>query len=294
MSGLFAGVELGGTKCVCTLARTHREILDQLTVPTTSPEETLGAIERTLHEWRNREDIAALGIASFGPIDLDRNSPSYGQITTTPKPGWAGVEVAGRLQRALAVPTSFDTDVNGAALAELKWGAGQRLSDLAYITVGTGIGVGLICDGKPVHGFGHPEVGHVRIARLPGDGWPGSCPFHGDCVEGLASGPAIKARLGVGQLHDFAPDHPVWETVAWALAQLCHVLVCSTAPEAILIGGGVATGQPHLIDRVGTLLVESLGGYVALPAGRAYVQPPQLGGQAGPLGAIALAMAAIS
>lgn len=262
-------------------------------VPTTSPEETLAAIEESLRKWQRRQQIAALGIGSFGPIDLDRSSPAHGFITTTPKPGWSGTDVAGRLQRALGVPTGFDTDVNGAALAELKWGAGQGLRDLAYITVGTGVGVGLICDAKPVHGFGHPETGHVRIARLPGDEWPGSCPFHGDCVEGLAAGPAIKARLGVEHLHDFAPDHPVWETVAWALAQLCHLLVCSTAPSAILIGGGVAKGQPQLIGRVGELLVESLAGYVALPAGRAYVQPPGLGGQAGPLGSIALAMDAV-
>lgn len=290
---IFAGVELGGTKCVCTLARDAESILEQVTVPTTSPEETLAAIEDRLVEWHNRDRIAALGIGSFGPIDLDRSSASYGAITTTPKHGWAGTDVAGRLQRALGVPTGFDTDVNGAALAELKWGAGQGVRDLAYITVGTGVGVGLICDGKPVHGFSHPEAGHIRVARLRGDDWPGSCPFHGDCVEGLASGPAIKARLGVEHLHDFAADHPVWETVAWALAQLCHTLVCSAAPSTILIGGGVAKGQPQVIRRTGELLVKSLAGYVTLPAGRPFVQAPGLGGQAGPLGSIALAMHAV-
>lgn len=294
MQTTYAGVELGGTKCVCTLALSQEEIVEQATVPTTTPEATLAAIEDKLLEWHRREPIAGVGIGSFGPIDLDRSSSTYGCITTTPKPGWAGTDVAGRLQRALGVPAEFDTDVNGAALAELKWGAGQGLRDLAYITVGTGIGVGLICDGKPVHGFGHPELGHIRIARMTGDDWTGSCPFHGDCVEGLASGPAIKARLGVEHLHDFAPDHPVWETVAWALAQLCHVLVCSTAPSVILIGGGVATGQPQLIGRTGELLVDSLAGYVALPARRTYVQPPGLGVLAGPLGSIALAMEACS
>jgi fructokinase len=287
---IYAGVELGGTKCVCTLAAGHEEILKQVTVPTTSPDETLAAIEGTLIEWHREEKIHALGIGSFGPIDLDRNSSTYGSITTTPKPGWRGTDVAARLQRALGVRVGFDTDVNGAALAELKWGAGQGLSDLAYVTVGTGIGVGLICDGKPVHGFGHPEAGHIRIARMPGDEWTGSCPFHGDCVEGLASGPAIKARLGVEHLHDFSRDHPVWETVAWALAQLCHALVCTAAPSTILIGGGVVTGQPHLIQRTRELLVESLAGYVSPPQRRPYVQPPGLGSQAGPLGSIALAM----
>ena len=287
---LYAGVELGGTKCVCTLARGHDQILEQVTVPTTSPDETLAAIEQTLLEWSGVEQIRALGIGSFGPIDLDPASITYGSITSTPKPGWRGADVARRLQRALNVPTGFDTDVNGAALAELKWGAGQGLRDLAYVTVGTGVGVGLICDCKPVHGFGHPEAGHIPIARMPGDDWPGSCPFHGDCVEGLAAGPAIKARLGVDHLHDFPPDHPVWETVAWALAQLCHALVCTAAPSTILIGGGVVTGQPHLIQRTGELLVESLAGYVSPPQQRPYVQAPGLGSQAGPLGSIALAM----
>jgi len=287
---LYAGVELGGTKCVCTLARGRDEVLEQVTVPTTSPDETLAAIEKALLEWHHNEPLQALGIGSFGPIDLNHGSSTYGSITTTPKAGWRGADVAGRLRRALRVPTGFDTDVNGAALAEFRWGAGRGLHDLAYITVGTGVGVGVISDGKPVHGFSHPEVGHIRIARMPGDDWPGSCPYHGDCIEGLASGPAIKARLGVGHLRDFPPDHPVWETVAWALAQLCHTLVCTSAPSTILIGGGVVTGQPHLIPRTGELLVESLAGYMSLPTGGAYVQAPGLGAQAGPLGSIALAM----
>jgi fructokinase len=275
---------------VCTLARGQDKILEQITVPTTTPDHTLGAIEKALLDWHRNDPVHALGIGSFGPIDLNHGSSTYGSITTTPKPGWRGADVAGRLRRALCVPTRFDTDVNGAALAELKWGAGQGVRDLAYVTVGTGVGVGLICNGKPVHGFGHPEVGHIRIARMPRDDWPGSCPFHGDCVEGLASGPAIKARLGVEHLHDFPPDHPVWETVAWALAQLCHALVCTAAPSTILIGGGVVTGQPHLIERTSQLLVESLADYVSLPAARPYVQAPGLGSQAGPLGSIALAM----
>jgi fructokinase len=293
LSKVFAGIELGGTKCVCTLARGPEEILDQKTVPTTAPEATLANIEAILSEWKQQEAIEALGIGSFGPIDLDRSSPTYGCITTTPKPGWAGTDVAGRLSKLLRVPTGFDTDVNGAALAELKWGAGQGLQDLAYITVGTGVGVGLICNGHPVHGFAHPELGHIRVARLAHDNWPGSCPFHGDCVEGLAAGPAIKTRLGLDDLSGVKPEDPVWETVAWALAQLCHAVVCATAPGAILIGGGVVSRQPHLIARTAELLVESLAGYVGLPAGRPYVQVPKLGTQAGPLGSIALAIDAI-
>ena len=177
---IYAGVELGGTKCVCTLARGPQDILDQTTVPTTTPDDTLAAIENALLDWKGAEAIEALGIGSFGPIDLDRTSRKYGSITTTPKPGWRGADVAGRLQRALGVPVSFDTDVNGAALAEAKWGAGEGVRDLAYITVGTGVGVGLIRSGKPAHGFSHSEAGHIRIARMPEDDWPGSCPKQSD------------------------------------------------------------------------------------------------------------------
>lgn len=292
MSGAYAGVELGGTKCICTLVDSGLGQLDQQIVPTGTPADTLEAIETILGGWKERGDVAGLGIASFGPIDLDRSSPTYGFITTTPKPGWAATDVAGRLGRAAGVPTGFDTDVNGAALAELKWGAGKGLADLAYITVGTGVGVGIVVGGRPVHGFGHPELGHIRVARLAHDSWPGSCPFHGDCVEGLASGPAIKARLGIDDAANLPLDHPVWETVAWTLAQLCHVLACATAPEIILIGGGVVSHRPHLVERTGELLVQSLAGYIALPEGRPYLQQPGLGTQAGPLGAIALAMEA--
>lgn len=284
-----AGVELGGTKCVCTLARSPDEVIEQVTIPTTAPEATLEGIAAVLERWRGAHDVRALGIGSFGPIDLDRSSPTYGFITTTPKPGWTGTDVVGPLRRAIGVPAAFDTDVNAAALAELKWGAGRGLGDLAYVTVGTGVGVGLIVNGETVHGFAHPEVGHILVARRPGDDWPGSCPFHGHCVEGLASGTALKARLG-DALGSIGADHPVWDSVAWALAQMCHILALTTAPQLIVIGGGVIEKQPHLLARIGQMLVESIAGYVALPAGRPYVQPPGLGRMAGPLGSIALAL----
>jgi len=186
--GLLAGVELGGTKCICTLATAEGEIIAQEMAPTTGPEETLGRIEAILARWKAERGFEALGIASFGPVDLDPASPSWGFITTTPKPGWAQADVARRLGRALGVPLAFDTDVNGAALAEMKWGAGQGMADFAYITVGTGIGVGLVVNGAPTRGFGHSELGHIRVARLPGDDWAGACPYHGACVEGLAAG----------------------------------------------------------------------------------------------------------
>lgn len=214
MTGLpFAGVELGGTKCVCTLAYSPNEILRQETVPTATPGETLEAIEALLSEW-SEGGLAALGINSFGPVDLRMESPTFGYITKTTKPDWSDTDVAKRLARAAGTTVAFDTDVNGAALAELRWGAGRGFHDFAYITVGTGIGVGLIANGLPTRGFGHSELGHVRPVRLPGDDWAGACSFHGDCVEGLASGTALKARLQSRHVGDIPDDDPVWEGAA--------------------------------------------------------------------------------
>jgi fructokinase len=294
MSGadLLVGVELGGTKCICTLASPDGDIVAQENVPTTIPDETLGRIGVKLAGWKAQHGFAALGIASFGPLDLDPASPTWGFITTTPKPGWTQTDVARRLGRDLDVPIAFDTDVNGAALAEMKWGAGRGMADFAYITVGTGVGVGLIVNGAPTRGFGHSELGHVRVARLSGDDWPGACPYHGACVEGLAAGGSIAKRLG-GSAAGLAEDHPVWETVAHALAQLCHVLVCAAAPRRIVIGGGVVSGHPHLLPRIERMLLESLAGYVLLPGAGPYVTAPGLGDRAGPLGPIALAAAAL-
>jgi fructokinase len=284
----YAGVELGGTKCVAILARGPYEVLARETVPTTSPDETLGAIAALLSKWQ----FEGLGIASFGPVDLDPASPTYGHITSTPKPGWAGADVLGRLRAVRRVPAAFDTDVNGAALAEMRWGAGQGFEDFAYVTVGTGVGVGLIANGLPMRGFAHCELGHIRVARLPDDAFPGSCPYHGDCVEGLAAGPSLIARVGAERVKDLAGDDPLWESVVWALAQLCHAIVCAAAPRAIAIGGGVIDKQPHLLERIEAKLVESLNGYMTLPSGAPYLRSPALGRDAGPLGAIALAMTA--
>ena len=286
----FAGVELGGTKCVCTLARSSDEVLDQARIPTTAPEETLAAIEQVLGAWQAEHGIAALGVASFGPIDLVRGSPTFGCITTTTKPDWQGADIAARLQRRLGVPLGFDTDVNGAALSELRWGAGRGLSDIAYITVGTGVGVGLIANGQPVHGFGHPEVGHLRVVREPGDEWPGACCFHGDCAEGLASGSAIVARIAPRQVEDLQSDDPVWTLVASAIAQVCHALACTTASQRILIGGGVLDRQPHLLAKIEKAFVASMAGYLPMVEHEGYVRAPGLGAMAGPMGSIALAM----
>ncbi len=287
---IYAGVELGGTKCIALLARGPSDVLARETVATTLPDETIGRLEETLLEWKRTHGFDALGISSFGPIDADLDSLGWGHILATPKPGWADAALAPRLAKAAGVPVAFDTDVNGAAFAEMLWGAGRGLDDFAYVTVGTGVGVGLIVNGKPTRGFGHCELGHVRVARIPGDDWTGSCPFHSDCVEGLASGSALRTRYG-DDLQELTPDDPAWERVAWALAQLCHVIVCASAPLRIAMGGGVIAAQPHLLGKIQSKLVESLNGYVQLPAGD-YVCAPELGQDAGPLGAIALAMRA--
>lgn len=262
-------------------------------VATAEPEATLRHIESVFERWRQAHGpLRALGLATFGPLDLKPTSPGYGFITSTPKPGWRNTEVAGRFARKFGIPVGFNTDVNAAALAEGRWGAAKELHDYSYITVGTGVGVGSIVGGRPIYGMSHSELGHIRPVRMPGDQFPGHCVFHGDCVEGLASGPAIEARVGVPP--DLLPaDHPVWDSVAYALGQLLHALVLATAPQRIFIGGGVMAAQQHLFDRVRTQLQESLAGYVvAIDVDRdlvRYVVPPGLGVLAGPLGALALA-----
>ncbi|WP_298689987.1 ROK family protein [uncultured Sphingomonas sp.] len=294
MSGpVYAGVELGGTKCVCTLATGPNDILEQHRIATTTPDETLGAIERHLEGWTRTHRPVALGLASFGPLDLDPRSSHYGYITATTKPGWRDADVARRLRGSMGLPIAIDTDVAGAALAEQRWGGAEGLTSFAYVTVGTGVGAGIVVGGRPIRGLGHPEAGHMHVARMDGDTWPGACTFHGDCVEGLASGFAIEARAG-RPASQIDADDPVWETAAHAIAGLCHNLVMTVAPERILIGGGVIDRQPQLLPMVRRMLAASLAGYgdAARLVDRieSFVARPQLGDQAGPLGSIALAI----
>lgn len=258
----------------------------------TDPEATLAHLDAELARGiAAHGSIAALGIASFGPIDRQRSSSSFGFITSTPKPGWRHTPIVPRHAR-LGVPIGFDTDVNGAVLAERRWGGAQGLDDFAYITVGTGIGVGILANGRLVHGFLHPELGHIRVARRPGDDWPGACRFHGACLEGLASGPAIAARAG-RPAELIAADDEIWADVVHALSQLLHTLVLATAPKRILMGGGVMESRPELFANLRRQLALSLNGYVQrdeLGAGiDGYVTSPGLGARAGPLGALALA-----
>jgi len=290
---MLAGVELGGTKCICMLGTGPPDIRAQVELPTQAPATTLATIETVLDAWRAQgREFAALGLAAFGPLHLRRDSPRYGWVARTVKPGWSDTELAGRFARRYGVPTAIDTDVNAAALAEGRWGGAQGLEDYVYVTVGTGIGAGVIVAGRPAGGANHTEVGHIRIVRLPGDDFRGTCPFHGDCLEGLASGPAIAARTrrNPGEL---PADDPVWDSVAHALAQLCQTLVLTSGPRRIFFGGGVMLGQPQLFAMIRARLTASLNGYlggaeVGADVDR-FIVPSGLGPAVGPLGALAVA-----
>ncbi|ODT90374.1 MAG: fructokinase [Sphingobium sp. SCN 64-10] len=291
--GRFAGVELGGTKTIALLAKGD-EIVERLHVDTRAPGETLAAINAQLHEWDAVAPLDAVGIASFGPIQLRRNAENFGHMLDTPKAGWAGADVAGLLTRGLACPIALDTDVNGAVLAEHLWGAGRGIDPLWYITVGTGLGGGLLLDGRPVHGAMHPEIGHIRVRRSTGERFDGACPFHGDCIEGLVSGPALARRFGVpvGTVSD---EDPRWASVADDLAELMATLFLTTAAERILLGGTVMTKRSFLIPMIRAATLDRLAGYLPFVRGDTIdgrIMLAALGDEAGPMGAIALAMSA--
>lgn len=288
---MFAGVELGGTKGIALVWRGGR-IIARHQVPTTDPEPTLGALGAWLAAHPLRDAFAGLGIASFGPVRLDRRVADYGRILATTKPGWSDAPVLEVLARHIGCPVAIDSDVNAAALAELRWGAGQGCSSLVYLTIGTGVGGGIVIDGRPVHGALHPELGHLRLRRAAGDAFAGVCAFHGDCIEGLISGPALAARFG-GSIHAVAPDDPRRDFLAADLAQLFAVLILTLAPQKILVGGGVGLGVPGLLDAAIAKLPAIINGYLPEldpPALHAMIGPPALGADAGPLGAIALAL----
>ncbi len=290
---LLAGVELGGTKCICILGVDPSDIRAQVELPTQSPTVTLQAIETVLDGWAAAGlHYSAMGLAAFGPLNLRPDTPRHGWIARTVKAGWSDTELLPRFVRRYPVPTGIDTDVNAAARAEGRWGAARGLKDFVYVTVGTGIGAGIIVNGRTVNGAHHPELGHIRIARLPGDDFAGVCPFHGDCLEGLASGPAIAARAHCDPA-DLAPDDPAWGPVAHALAQLCQALVLSTGPRRIFLGGGVMVRQPQLFGMIRQCLQSSLNGYLAIdevgPGIDRFIVPSALGAAVGPLGALAVA-----
>lgn len=288
---VYGGVEAGGTKFKLILGNGPADIVDSLRIPTTSPEETIGRVIKFFRRPRPGMELAALGYASFGPIDLDPNSPTYGSITATTKPGWSHTEIVGTLESALGVPMGWNTDVAGAAIGEYTWGAGRDVRALVYMTVGTGIGASALLDGRPVHGVLHPEMGHVLVPVLEGDTFPGVCPFHGRCLEGMASGPALRARLGrPGE--EVAPDDPIWDLEAYYLAAGVHNIGHVFSPDRIIVGGGVAA-TTNLLDRVRKQVVALNHGYRGHPPierdAEGYIAAPGLGGESGSLGALVLA-----
>ena len=295
---IVGAIEAGGTKFVCGIFEAgpgegaKPALLARSVIPTTSPEETLSAARGFLARAAGGRNPDRLGIGCFGPVDLKPSSPTWGRITSTPKPGWRDADVAGYFRSAMGIPVAFDTDVNAAAHGELLWGAARGLEDFVYLTVGTGIGGGVFSGGALVHGLSHPELGHIRIARDPADPYGGRCPYHKDCLEGLASGPAIAARWGA-KAEELPRDHPAWELEARYLARAIAAYVCVLSPERILMGGGVGMA-PGLAERVAVLVGEELAGYVPALSepGRlaGYVVRPALGADAGLFGSAALAL----
>ena len=289
---LYGGIEAGGTKFVCAVGSGPDDIRDEIRFPTTTPEETIGQAVEFFRTHHMREPLAAVGIASFGPVDPDPVSPTWGYITTTPKPGWEQTDLVGPLRRTLDVPIGFDTDVNGAALGEWRWGAAQGLDDFVYLTVGTGLGGGAMVNGKLLHGMMHPEMGHMRLPHdFEADPYPGHCPFHGDCFEGLVCGPAIAERWDVDP-RTLPPDHPAWALEARYLALGLVNIITVLSPRRVILGGGIMD-QRQLFPMVRTNVQALLNGYLQTPAILEridqYIVPPGLGSRAGVLGAIALA-----
>lgn len=292
---LYGAIEAGGTKFVCGVAGGPDDIRDTATFPTTTPEETMEAVCKYFEDYQQNsgETIDSIGVACFGPIDMNRASDKYGYITSTPKPGWQDTDVAGLLARRFGVEIGFDTDVNAAAYGEYLWGAGKGLGVVLYLTVGTGIGGGLCVNGKPLHGLMHPEMGHVIMDQdKVKDPFECACPFHESCLEGLASGKAVDLRWGV-HASELGDDHPAWDIEADYLAQgiMNYILTCS--PEKVILGGGLMHKE-LLYDMVREKVQQKLNGYVKVPAIlddiENYIVAPGLGTKSGLCGAIGLAM----
>ncbi len=286
----YGAIEGGGTKFVCAVGTSPQDVCAEVRFPTTTPEETLG---RVIAFFRENGPVAGLGVACFGPLDPNPASPMFGHILATPKPGWKNADVVGMLQQAFDIPIAFDTDVNGAALAEARWGAAQGCDPVLYLTIGTGIGGGVMVNGRLLHGLLHPEMGHILLPRdHQADPFAGACPFHGDCFEGLASGPALEKRWGA-KAETLPPDHPAWDLEAQYIALALVSYILTLSPQRIVLGGGVMQ-QAHMLPRVRRKVQALLNGYVQMPQVlgeiETYIVLPGLGARAGVLGALALAM----
>jgi fructokinase len=289
---MLGGVELGGTKVVCVVGTSPDDVLAACSIHTADPESTLAQAVRFFEQLAvEHGPVDAVGVATFGPVELRPGHPRYGHVTTTPKPGWSWVDVAGVFRSKLRIPVGIDTDVGGAALAEARWGAGRDCTSLVYLTVGTGIGAGVLVDGALVHGLVHPELGHIRVPRHPDDDFAGACPYHQDCLEGLASGLAVARRFGVAAEELQGADLlRACDLVAHYLGLAAQAIVYAVAPSRIIVGGGLSR-LPGLLPLVRTRLIEELGGYPGLDEHRRpdFLVPPRLGDLAGPLGALLLA-----
>lgn len=283
---IIGAIEAGGTKFICGLGNEAGEILDRISFPTETPEKTL---QQAVAYFEDAGALA-IGIGSFGPLNMDRSSPLYGHVTTTPKRGWAGFDFVGYMERHFPVPIGFDTDVNAAAFGEVKWGAAQGLDSCVYYTIGTGVGVGVYTEGKLVHGLVHPEGGHMLTRRHAEDHFAGLCPYHGDCLEGLAAGPAIEKRWGV-KGSALPANHPAWEMEAYYLGQAIAGVILLLSPKRVILGGGVMH-QGHLFPMIRSEVRKALNGYVSaqeiLGTMDSYIVPPGLGDNAGLCGALAL------
>lgn len=292
MSVQWGGIEAGGTKFMCAVGTGPGELRAETKIKTGTPAETLGQVCDFFGEQRESAPIGAIGIASFGPLDLQQDSPTYGFITSTPKPGWANTDLVGKISRELDLPVGLDTDVNTAALGEHRWGAARGLDSFIYLTIGTGIGGGGMSGGRLMHGLVHPEMGHIRIPHdTADDPFPGVCPYHGDCLEGLANGPALEQRWG--QRAETLPrDHPAWELEAHYLALALVNFICTLSPQRIVMGGGIME-QRQLFPSIRDKVLRLLNGYVRsssiIDDIDGYIIPPGLGNRSGILGAIALA-----
>lgn len=288
MKNVFAVIEAGGTKFNCALINAKRDVLVKKRIATTSPDRTLTSVIEFFREQRATGfEFNQLGLACFGPLDLAKHSPTYGNITKTPKPDWSDTPIKSILEQGLGCTVSIDTDVNAAALAEYKWGASQQTDVSLYVTIGTGVGVGVVIDGKTLKGMIHPEIGHMLIPSA--GGIEGQCPFHGSCVEGLASGRALGQIWGQAS-ETLADDHQAWDIQAQVVAKLCHNLMVCFSPQKIVFGGGVMS-KDGLIDKVIQLTNKSLAGYLVFPTGHSLnsiICRPGLGDNSGLLGALAL------
>lgn len=274
MNKLYGSLEAGGTKFICAVGNEEFELVEKAQFPTTTPEETLNAC---VEFFKKFENLAGLAIGSFGPIDIDLNSKTYGYITNTPKPNWANVDVVGTLNKTLHLPIYFTTDVNSSAYGEVvaRKQAGKQVDTLVYYTIGTGIGAGVIQDGEFVGGIGHPEMGHYYVSKHPLDiehDFKGVCPYHDGCLEGMAAGPSLEARTGI-RGENIKEDSPVWDVQAHYIAQAAIQATVTFRPDVIVFGGGVMS-QRHMLERVQKKFVELLNGYLPTPKVEEYIVTP--------------------